>query len=220
MEQTLQKPKKKRVMVNGMPGKMAIQLAKKLIESERFEVLPYSFTGPEINLGHVEVDGFNISLIKPDSRVYLYRDYFIDSIKKPEISIDYTHPSAVNSNADFYCTHSLHFVMGTTGGDRVALEHRVRNSDIVAVIAPNMAKQIVALQAMLKYASDNFPDVFKGYSLEIVESHQKAKADTSGTAKALIANFNALGVPFTVDQIKMIRDPEQQLAMGIPQDAL
>ena len=43
--------------------------------------------------------------------------------------------------------------MGTTGGDRQKLEATVRaNTDasFAAVIAPNMGKQIVALQAMLE----------------------------------------------------------------------
>lgn len=34
------------------------------------------------------------------------------------VVVDYTTPSAVNSNADFYAKHGLNFVMGTTGGDR------------------------------------------------------------------------------------------------------
>jgi 4-hydroxy-tetrahydrodipicolinate reductase len=178
-------------------------------------VIPYSLTGPEIELRTFKIDNLEIDLVKPNER-----DTCVFLCTKPDISVDFTHPSAVNCNADFYCDHGLHFVMGTTGGDRKALEQRVRNSDIVAVIAPNMAKQIVAFQAMMKYAAESFPNVFRGYSLEIVESHQKAKADTSGTAKALVANFNSLGVPFNVDQIKMIRDPEQQLVMGIPQNAL
>ena len=32
--------------------------------------------------------------------------------------VDYTTPSAVNANAEFYAKHGLDFVMGTTGGDR------------------------------------------------------------------------------------------------------
>ncbi|MBW1822577.1 MAG: dihydrodipicolinate reductase, partial [Deltaproteobacteria bacterium] len=63
------------------------------------------------------------------------------------ISIDYTHPTAVNSNAEFYCKNILPFVMGTTGGDRKFLEETVNSSSIAAVIAPNMAKQIVGFQA-------------------------------------------------------------------------
>jgi 4-hydroxy-tetrahydrodipicolinate reductase len=63
--------------------------------------------------------------------------------------------------------------------------------------------------------------------LDIVESHQKGKADTSGTAKAMVEKldgspgyFNQLGIPFRKDQIRMIREPEEQLRLGVPEDAL
>jgi 4-hydroxy-tetrahydrodipicolinate reductase len=160
------------------------------------------------------------TLIKPEDKE------FIISNQKPDITVDYTHPSAVNSNAEFYCKHGLNFVMGTTGGERGTIEKpgklelTVMNSDICAVIAPNMAKQIVAFQAMMKYAADTFPAAFKGYTLEIKESHQKGKADTSGTAKAMVGYFNTLGIPFTVDQIVMIREPPAQILMGVPESAL
>ena len=41
-----------------------------------------------------------------------------------------------------------------------------------AVIAPNMAKQIVALQLGLKEMADRFPQSFSGYALTVTESHQ------------------------------------------------
>jgi 4-hydroxy-tetrahydrodipicolinate reductase len=108
--------------------------------------------------------------------------------------------------------------MGTTGGDRQKLVQTVEQSDITAVIAPNMGKQIVAFQAMMEYASKTFPGVFNGYDLEIKESHQKGKADTSGTAKAMIGYFNALGTPFSKEQIVMERDPKtQQTQWGVPE---
>ena len=101
------------------------------------------------------------------------------------------------------------------------LEETVNSSAIAAVIAPNMAKQIVGFQAMMAYAADTFPDLFKGYSLEIRESHQKGKADTSGTAKAMVGYFNGLGIPYSEDQIIKIRDPEAQSSRwGIPQEHL
>ena len=53
---------------------------------------------------------------------------------------------------------------------------------------------------------------------EVVESHQKTKADTSGTAKAIIASFNQLGIPFTVDQIQKKRSEEEYTALGIPSE--
>jgi 4-hydroxy-tetrahydrodipicolinate reductase len=66
--------------------------------------------------------------------------------------VDYTHPEAVNDNTAFYCQNELPFVMGTTGGDRKLLSDTVESSPIAAVIAPNMAKQIVGFQAMMEYA--------------------------------------------------------------------
>jgi 4-hydroxy-tetrahydrodipicolinate reductase len=58
--------------------------------------------------------------------------------------------------------------------------------------------------------------LFKGYTLAIKESHQRGKADTSGTAKAMVRYFNQLGVPFSEDEIVKIRDPEiQNKQLGI-----
>ena len=148
-------------------------------------------------------------------------DIQITKIKEAEgpfITVDFTLPIAVNDNAEFYCRHKLPFVMGTTGGDRVMLEKEVCNASIPAVIAPNMAKQIVGFQAMMAYAAENFPGLFDGYSLEIRESHQQTKVDTSGTAKAMVTYFNKLGVNFTENDIIKIRDPEiQQHEWKIPE---
>jgi 4-hydroxy-tetrahydrodipicolinate reductase len=84
-----------------------------------------------------------------------------------------------------------------------------------------MAKQIVGFQAMMEHAADTFPGLFEDYSLEIRESHQQGKADTSGTAKAMVRYFNKLGLPFREDQIIKIRDPEvQKKEYGIPDNFL
>ena len=56
---------------------------------------------------------------------------------------------------------------------------------------------------------------------EIRESHQKGKADTSGTARAMIKAFNQLGIPFSEKDIQMQRDPEvQKTQWGIPETYL
>ena len=208
-----------RVMVNGIPGNMAVNVAKHVINDSVFELIPHALTGPEITETEYTVDSVTIRLIHPEEC-----EKAIAEIKEKEnyfISVDYTHPSAVNSNAGFYCKHNLPFVMGTTGGDRKLLEDTVRSSSIPAVIAQNMAKQIVGFQAMMEYAAKTFPGLFKGYSLEIKESHQKGKADTSGTAKAMIGYFNELGLTFSKDDIIMERDPEiQKNVWGIPEEYL
>ena len=206
-------------MVNGLPGNMASNVARHALADSRFEVIPQSLTGPEITETQSVIDSVSFRLILPKDR-----DQAILAIKKKEgffLNVDFSLPPAVNSNAEFYCKHGLPFVMGTTGGDRKRLEDTVKASPISAVIAPNMAKQIVGLQAMMEYAAKTFPDLFKGYSLEIKESHQKGKADTSGTAKAMVRYFNSLGLPFAEQEITKERNPEtQKSVMGIPEEYL
>jgi 4-hydroxy-tetrahydrodipicolinate reductase len=175
-------------------------------------------TGPEIKQDKSSIAGYEIRLVRPDERMKLKNKDWPKHVSF--IVVDFSHPSAVIDNANFYCSHKIPFVMGTTGGNRVELEAIVKKSRNCAVIAPNMAKQIVAFQAMMEFAAKNFPNAFKDYTLEIVESHQKGKADTSGTAKAMVEYFNALGIKFSKEQIVMIREPEMQMHMGIPEEAL
>jgi 4-hydroxy-tetrahydrodipicolinate reductase len=206
---------KTKIMVNGLPGKVAGEVAKAILESKDFELFPYSFTGP-YSASSYKIGSQNIQLIGVEER-----EPFIAKNKNIDfLTVDYTHPSAVNLNGDFYCQHELPFIMGTTGGERALLIKRVEASNIMAIIAPNMAKQIVAFQAMLKYTANTFPNVFKGYTLEVVESHQKTKADVSGTAKTVITYFNDMGIPFGSDQIKMIREPKKQIEFGVPKDSV
>jgi len=195
-------------MVNGMPGNMAVGVAAHVLADDRFELVPHSLTGPDIDLSACMVGDVEVTLIHPDGREDAVRK--VVSNASPFITVDYTHPTAVNANAEFYCALGLPFVMGTTGGERSRLTETVTAAGLPAVIAPNMAKQIVGLQAMLSHCAENFPCLFKGYSLEVKESHQKGKADTSGTAKAIVGYFNAMGAPFSEEEIQMERDPDKQ----------
>ncbi len=204
------------IMVNGLPGNVSRMIAANILQDPKLTLLPYSLTGPEIEIDKITIEDQTVALITPDwrdTRIMTIKDTYGDFI-----SIDFTHPSAVNRNARFYCTFDLPFVMGTTGGDPQALQDMVTKSSISAVIAPNMAKQVVGLQAMLDYGAKNFPELFKGYRLKVQESHQQGKADTSGTAKKMVAYFNAMGVDFAEDQIQKERDPAvQQTVWGIPE---
>lgn len=204
------------VMVNGLPGNVAVTVAEHILTDERFELVPYSLTGPEIEQPDHRVADCPVTLLHPDARE---REIAAIKATYPNIRcVDYTHPSAVNDNAAFYCRHRLPFVMGTTGGDRDLLMETLRDAALPAVIAPNMAKQIVGFQAIMEYAAREFPGLFSGYSLEIRESHQRGKADTSGTAKAMVAYFNKMGIRFSAEDIRMERDPERQRSQwGIPE---
>ena len=207
------------VMINGLPGNVSTVIARLIQRDNRFNLLPLSLTGPEIEDPTCMIGPLEVNLIRPDNRESALTD--VCQKTAPFIVVDYTHPSAVNSNAACYCRYNLPFVMGTTGGDRTALVNIVENSQTTAVIAPNMAKQIVGFQAMMEWASRTFPDLFKGYALTIRESHQQGKADTSGTAKAMVGYFNRLGVDFSADDIEMERDPDRQSDVwGIPETYL
>lgn len=212
------------VVVSGLPGKMATLLAETIEADERFQLLAWGLTGPDMGeLKSVQIGGRQIRIYTPDeSQEFLdvIRQMQKESGKASVLVADFTHPDAVTKNAGFYCRYGFPFVMGTTGGDRAFLNQIVELSEVSAVIAPNMASQVVALQAAIEYMARTFPNAFAGFELEVIESHQQGKADTSGTAKALVASFHDLGVNFNVADIQMIRDPGSQLDMGIPEQYL
>ena len=217
------------LMINGLPGKMAREIFKAAVAAG-FKVVPFSLTGPQIPYDEVKVEDRNVNLIAPNEREEALER--ILGIYDPFIVVDFTHPTAVNLNGDSYCRHKRPFVIGTTGGDRKALVERVKDSEISAVIAPNMAMQIVALQQVLKELGENQPNLFRGeYKLEIAESHQNRKADVSGTAVAMVelpdgnggvkpGYLAQLGLPFDKSQINFERRPQIQLQMGIPKEFL
>lgn len=207
------------VMLNGLPGKVSSIIATGVAQNEDFRLLPWSFTGPEVTAKTCQIADIAVNLVPPSERGDALAK--IKTIYGPFLSVDYTHPSAVNANGEYYCENGLPFVMGTTGGDRARINAVVEASEICAVIAPNMAKQIVAMQAMFDYAARNFPGVFSEYDLTVRESHQKGKADTSGTARAIIRLLNTLGLDYNVEQIEMERDPEKQKTeWGVPEEFL
>ena len=206
------------VMVNGIPGNMGRIVAETCVK-RGLELVPYSLTGEIIVENESEVAGKTILLLKPSNREERIGEVLA---KYPDlICIDYTHPTAVNDNAAFYVKHKIPFVMGTTGGDREALAKLVADANHPSVIAPNMGKQIVAFQTMIEFLANEFPTAFSGYKLSVVESHQKTKADTSGTARAVVASFGKMGFEYTPDDIEKVRDEKSQVErMHVPEQYL
>ncbi|CAK9014238.1 unnamed protein product [Durusdinium trenchii] len=158
------------------------------------------------------------------------------------VIIDFTHPTAAGVNFVFGTTggdreklmkvtadSGVYAVIvpqmkllrarrfGSDGSGRGGCYREFPNEEGRDTEAPNMGKQIVALQAAMERMGRDFPGAFGGYKLEVTESHQKTKADTSGTAKAMVGSFQQLGVePFSHDQIQMLRDDASQAAFGVP----
>ena len=219
------------VMVNGMPGPMATAAAEACLR-KGLRLCPFALTSPRASPSVISVsDGTKCESVRlvPSSTDRKELDAQLAGVRATLtdddsllLVIDYTHPDAVNGNAQWYVESDLPFVMGTTGGDREQLLATAQ--DFPCVIAPNMGKQIVALQAALEHAAATTPGAFAGYTLQVTESHQKTKADTSGTAKAVIQNLQTLtgDTPsFDIDtDLTMIRDDAQAIAFGVPEDAV
>jgi len=217
------------VMVNGMPGPMATAAAQACLR-KGLSLAPVGLTGPDVEACTIEVKDEDtgrsasvrlISSVDMDEAGASLLGLRAGAGEENVVAIDYTHPLAVNGNARWYVEQRLPFVMGTTGGDREELGRDVGEGNF-AVIAPNMGKQIVAMQAALEDLANKFPSAFDGYKLDVTESHQKTKADTSGTARAVIGSLSALSaVPFDVDsETKMLRDDASSLDFGVSKDAL
>ncbi|EFN53912.1 hypothetical protein CHLNCDRAFT_25269 [Chlorella variabilis] len=205
------------IMVNSCTGKMGHSTAEAVVRAG-LTLVPYSLTGQSeaVAVGNVGISGIPVELVGPTERQAALER--IRSKYPDLIVVDYTLPSVLNENAEFYCANQLPFVMGTTGGDRERLLADVAASGCYAVIAPNMGKQIVAFQTMMEMMADRFPGCFSGYSLAVAESHQRTKVDTSGTAKAVVKSFNKMGLPLEEEQIEKVRKPEEQIGrMGVPE---
>lgn len=200
-----------KVVVNGLPGKMAWAVAEAVCAADDMELLPFGLTGPEMPNRNFQIKCKQVEMFNLERRNLLCK------YAKADIMVDFTIPDAINENVDFYIANKVPFVLGTTGGDTKSIIKRVQKSEINALIAPNMAKEIVAFQLAMEHMAKSCPDLFKGYNLNITESHQKTKADTSGTAKAMVAFFNQLGIPYNVSQINKLRSESDYQAIGVPE---
>lgn len=212
------------VAMSGLPGNMPTKVVEHVLRADQekypFALCPHALTGPEVTQKTVTINRKKIRLYPPD-RI----EEFFDAVERfddsrPVVIVDYTHASAIPHNVQAYCQEGFPFIMGTTGGDEKWIRKIVRETANCAIVGPNASRQIVVFQAMMTYVAKTFPDVFRGFTLEVVESHQKGKKDTSGTAKAVVGCFNAMGIPFTFDQIIMIRELAAQRAIGVPEEYL
>lgn len=211
--------KKIRVMVDGLSakdgqsGKMATEIAHAIDCSRDMELVPISMTGPDTENDIITINDLPVKLFKPNEKDALLLEIAKEKI---DVSCNFTLPSAINECVSFYVMNQMPFVLGTTGGDINYITELVTDYRINAVIAPNMAKEVVAFQMMMENMAENFPLLFKDYSIQMQESHPKNKVDVSGTAEAMIPTFNKLGLEFKVDQIVKKRNDEDYAQLNIP----
>lgn len=214
------------VMVNGVPGPMAVAVAEACLD-RGFNIVPLAFTGPQIRENEIIIKGEErtqwVELVtgpghsdEADAKLSKLKEDFPHLVV-----VDYTHPSAVTNNVQCYVKNDADFVMGTTGGDPAEIDPLLDKGKNIAVLAPNMAKQIVALQATLKDMANRYPRSFEGYTLTVTESHQSKKADTSGTAKAVVAHLvdlNGGNFDDAFNSIVKLRTKDDSMGFGVPEE--
>lgn len=189
------------ILLSGYPGNMAraiVEVLRKTPEALRPVLLPIALGGTKAGQ---TIDGIRILTVEERDAA---------AISKGVIAIDFSVPSAALGNVEFYARRGIPFVMGTTGYDRERAVRMIADANLSAVLAPNMAIPIVLAQAAAGYLARTFPGALRGYKFSLTESHQASKLDTSGTAKSLVPQFAALGLPASIEAIRMVRDPVQQ----------
>ncbi len=99
---------------------------------------------------------------------------------KPNVLVDFTHPSSVMENIKTAAKNGVNLVVGTTGitaRDLKEIERICKSKKVNAIVAPNFSIGAVLMMKMCELASEYFPDA------EIIELHHNQKADApSGTA--------------------------------------
>ena len=209
------------IVLAGVPGNMSKRIGIGILEQE---CLKGDMTLCHYALSEISGDGIDVGrrIILQGVPMGDQEAFLLAPEREPiDLIVDFTQPQSVVRNAELYCRAGIPFVMGTTGGDRKRLIEVVQSSAISAVIAANMAVPVILFQDMIRHAAESFPGSLEGYKLNIWESHQGSKPDPSGTAVSLLEFFEKLGIPFTKEQITMVRDPVyQESELGIPEEFL
>lgn len=157
------------IMINGMPGQMATEAANACIR-RGFKVASIGFTGPDTKEAEISLSNDVMVNLQKGPGFSATATEQLKRLKTSHpnlIVIDYTHPSAVSNNVAAYVEAKVDFVMGTTGFDADEVNTLMEKGTNLAVIAPNMAKQIVAVQYILQEAARKFPGSFSGFELKV-----------------------------------------------------
>lgn len=107
-----------------------------------------------------------------------------ETLKKPDVLIDFTHPDALSAHIQIALKHSIPLLVGTTGLSPQALDTLHEASQHIPLLqAPNTSIGITVLSILAEHAAALLPEHF---DVEICEMHHREKKDApSGTAIAL-----------------------------------
>ncbi len=161
-----------KVLVSGYCGSMGTKVVAAVTEACDMQVV----AGVDINSN----DGDKVTLVDGTYVAPGFSDLSAAiEATKPDVMVDFTHPSAVAGNIECALSHSVDCVIGTTGlkdSDLERLSGLIPDSTTL-FIAPNFTTGAVLMMKFAQMAAKYFPDC------EIIELHHNHKADApSGTA--------------------------------------
>ena len=139
-------------------------------------------------LGH-PLSGKNIDQVKISSNQ--------EEISRVDAVIDFTIPEAAMENLEYILKYKKPLVLATTGfKDEETNRIKEASKDIPIVFSPNMS---IGINLLFGLAGEVAKKLGRGYDIEIVEAHHKAKKDSpSGTAKKIaqvIADNTGRNIP-------------------------
>jgi len=163
-----------KVLIIGAAGKMGKEVIKAVSKEADMQIVS------AVDIKDVGVDAGNLTGIEPIG-VEISKDLNRElSSAKPDIALDFTHPSSVMQNIRAILDAKVHAVVGTTGISEDNLNEIKKlcsKNGVNAIIAPNFAIGAVLMMMFSKAAAKHMPRV------EIIELHHDGKADApSGTA--------------------------------------
>lgn len=206
------------LLLVGLPGKLATVIAEGVAAGQDLNLLDFAFCSSNCQRSSLPVANQSIKLVQPVDWESALVD--LEGLART-IVIDCTVPAAVPDNVSFYRKNQLNFILATSGYKQADIEGLLITDRASwqgnALFAPNLAKPIVLLQALLEYGATRFPGALSDLEMQITESHQSSKRDVSGTALWMLERFNKLGANLTPgSQINSVRDAAAQEELGVP----
>lgn len=207
------------IMLSGVRGKVGSEIVKRLDAGvDGFELIPYALGGKTGGVGYGNGDFFDLNIFTPNRH-----DYGLDAATSqyPDVIVVDFSRGGIDDIAGLCADKGIPFVTGATDGDNELIKSYVAGSDISAVVAPNMSREIVTVQEFMRSYAEKHPEKWTGYNLIIKESHQAAKGkETSGTARAMVNYFQKLGIDIRANEIISFRDPSDQISFDVPEKYL
>jgi 4-hydroxy-tetrahydrodipicolinate reductase len=159
-----------RVVVSGAAGKMGSEVVRAVTEADGMEVV-----------GAVDPGVAGCLIPTPDGEHVECRADLAMTIDatKPDVVVDFTHPTVVEGNIRVALAAGVDCVVGTTGlaDDKLAELAELAPAGTCLFVAPNFAVGAVLMMEFAQRAARFMPHV------EIIELHHDKKADApSGTA--------------------------------------